>query len=142
MRMVRRKADSTPGFSYDDAVGWIVKIVADLDWQIGTDIADMVGQGGNVLGALIGHAGDPVVVDEQARSVGGIVGREGGICDGAVGDAAHRGKLIAALTLNLLRGRFFARKHIGRYRCRSSDASCNNCHPSRRTEGERQGRCD
>ena len=131
MGVVRGEADAAPGFGYDDAVGGVVKVVADLDGKVGSDITDVFGECGDVLGALVGDAGDAVVVDEQARSVGGVVGRGGCVGDGAVGDAAHGGELVAALTLELFRGRFFAGEDIGGCRCRSDSADSNSCYPSR-----------
>ena len=72
--MVRGDAEAAPGFGDDDAVGWVVEIVADLDGQVGADVADVVGESGDVLGALVGDSSNAVVVDEQARGVGGVVG--------------------------------------------------------------------
>ena len=110
--VVRCEAEAAPGFGYDDAVGGVVEVVADLDGQVGADIADVVGEGGDVLGALVGDAGDAVIVDEQARCAGGVVGGEGRVGDGSVGDAAHGGELVAAGALDLFRRRLFAGEEI------------------------------
>ena len=64
MRVVGGEAEPAPGFGYDDAVGGVVEVVADLDGEVGADVPDVVGEGGDVLGALVGNACDAVVVHE------------------------------------------------------------------------------
>ncbi len=140
--VVRGEAEAAPGFGYDDAVGGVVEIVADLDGKVGADVADVVGEGGDVLGALVGDAGDAVIVDEQAGSVGGVVGSEGRVGDGSIGDAALGGELVAAVALDLFRGRLFAGEEIAGYGRCGGCARSDGGYASWRSEGERQGRCD
>lgn len=104
VRVVGGEAEAAPGFCYDDAVGGVVEVVADLDGEVGADVADVAGEGGDVLGAFVGDAGDAVVVHEEAGCVGGVVGCEGGVGDGAVGDAAHSGEEVAAGAFDLFGG--------------------------------------
>ena len=73
--VVRGESEAAPGFGYDDAVGGVVKVVADLDGQVGADVADVVGEGGDVLGALVGDAGDAVVVDDDVGGGGSFFGK-------------------------------------------------------------------
>ena len=63
--MVGVQAEAAPGFGDDDAVAGVVGVVADLDGEIDADVADEFGEQGDVLGALVGDAGDAVGVDED-----------------------------------------------------------------------------
>jgi hypothetical protein len=143
MRFVMRgDAEAAPGFGDDDAVGGIVEVVTDLDGQIGADVADVIGEGGNVLGALVGDAGDAVVVDEKAWGVGGVVRGKRRVGDGSVGDATHGGEQVAAAAFDLFRGGLFAGKQItGSDRC-GRCGHCNGGYSSRRPQGQRQMVCD
>jgi hypothetical protein len=122
--MVRGEAEAAPGFGDDDAVGGVVEVVADLDGQVGADVADVVGERGDVLGALVGDASDAVIVDEQTRGVGGVVKGEGRVGDGSVGDAAHGGEKVTALSLDLFRGGLFTGEYVGGHCCRSGAGYC------------------
>ena len=133
MRVVGGEAEAAPGFGYDDAVGGVVEVVADLDGEVGADVADVVGEGGDVLGALGGDAGDAVVVDEQAGSVGGVVGSERRVGDGSVGDAAHSREKVAAIAFDLFGGRFFTGEEIASYCCCSGCAHGDGGYASWRT---------
>lgn len=138
MGVVGGEAEAAPGFGDDDAVGGVVEVVADLDGEVGADVADVVGKGGDVLGALVGDAGDAVVVHEKARGVGGVVGRERGVGDGAVGDAAHGGEEVAAGAFDLFRGWAGAADDVpddAQQGCRA-DGDCGDS--SRGLESERQ----
>ncbi len=118
MGVVRGEAQAAPGFGYDDAVGGVVEVVADLDGQVSTDVADVVGEGGDVLSALVGDASDAVVVDEQAGGVGGVVGGGWRVGDGSIGDAAHGSEKVASVALDLFWSKFFTGEEIagcGRY---------------------------
>ena len=75
--VVRGDAEATPGFGDDNAVSRIMEIVTDLDGQISSDVADVIGEGGNVLGALVGDAGDAVVVDGRRGVWVGSSGAKG-----------------------------------------------------------------
>jgi len=132
MRMVRGEAQTAPRFGDDDAIGGIVEVVANLDRQVGADVADVVGESGNVLGALVGDTGDAVVVDEQARGMGRVVGGKRCVSDGAVGDAAHCGEQVATAALDLFRGGLFAGKKIPRCDCCGGCAHCNGRYAARR----------
>ena len=98
------EAETAPGFRDDDAVGGVMEVVANLDGEVSADVADVVGEGGYVLGTLIGDAGDAVVVHEEAGGVGGVVGGEGSVRNSAVGDATLGGEEVAAGALDLFRG--------------------------------------
>ena len=89
-----------------------MEVVADLDGQVGADVADVVGEGGDVLGALVGDACDAVVVNEQAGGVSGVVGSEGRVGDGSVSDTAHGSEKVAAGALDLFGGKFFTGEEI------------------------------
>jgi hypothetical protein len=130
--MVRGETEAAPGFGYDDAVDGVVEVVADLDGKVGADVADVLGESGDVLGALVGDAGDAVVVHEQAGGVGGVVGGEGRVGDGSVGDAAHGGEKIAAVALDLFRGGFFTGEEIAGCGCGGSCAYGKGGYASRR----------
>ena len=104
MGVVCGEAETAPGFGDDDAVGGIVEVVADLNREVGADVADVVGEGGDVLGALVGDAGDAVVVHQKAWGVGGIVGCGGCVGDGAVGDTAYGGEEVSTRALDLFGG--------------------------------------
>ncbi len=132
------EAEAAPGVGYDDAVAGVVEVVADLDGQVGADVADVFGEGGDVLGALVGDAGDAVVVDEEAWGVGGVVRLEGCVGDGAVGDAAHGSEAVAALALDLFGGGFLAPEDIAGYRYCSGSAHRDGGDSTGRAEGERQ----
>ena len=105
---MRSEAEAVPRFGYDDAVGRVVEVVADLDGEIGPDIEDVIGKQGDILGALIGDASDAVVVDQNQRSCDCVVLRRGNLGDAAVGDPSSDGKKIAAFPFDLFDARFGA----------------------------------
>jgi hypothetical protein len=51
------EAQAAPGLGDDDAVGGIVRVVADLDRQVDAKAADVLGQRGDDLAALVTDAG-------------------------------------------------------------------------------------
>ena len=136
--MMGGEAEAAPGFGDDDAVGGVVEIVADLDGEIGADVANVVGEGGDVLGALVSDAGDAVVVHEEMGSVGRVVGCEGSVGDGAVGDAALGGEEIAAGALDLFRGEAGAADDVPDYTQQGCGADGEGGDSSRGSESERQ----
>ncbi len=92
--------EAVPGFGDDDGVGGVLAVVADLDGVVEAEIFDERGEGGDVLRALVGDAGDAVTVDEGARlGFGG-----GDVDEGAVDDAAEGGETLAAALLALQGG--------------------------------------
>ena len=68
------EAEAVPGFGDYDAVSGVAWVEADLDGEVDTDLADEVGERGDVLGALVGDAGDLVAVEEDGWGVGVGVG--------------------------------------------------------------------
>ena len=140
--MLGGETEATPGFSYDDAVGWVVQVIADLDGQVGADVANVFGEGGDVLGTLIGDACDAVIVDEKVRSVGGVIGGGVGIGNGAVGYAAPDGELFATRAFNLFGGGLLAREKISRDCGCSKGAHCDGGYASRRAKGKRHVECN
>ena len=88
----------------------------------------MVGEGGDILGALVGDAGDAVVVDDDVGGRCGSAGFRGGfggancrcasfgghgVHDGAVGDAAGASEEVASLALDLFGGGALAGEGVG-----------------------------
>jgi hypothetical protein len=63
--LVGVQAKTAPGFGDDDAVAGVMGVVANLDGQIDANVADVFGEQGNILGALIGDPRNPVGVDED-----------------------------------------------------------------------------
>jgi hypothetical protein len=143
------QAEAAPGFGDDDAVAWVVGGVADLDGQVGADVVDLVGEGGDVLGALVSDAGDAVVVDDDVGGGGGFFGlgwggigaglRNEGVHDGAVGDAAGGGKEFAALAFELFGGGIVAGEEIGgNASCGHQDSADRSEHDARVAERQRR----
>ena len=64
------EAQAVPGFGYYDAVAGVAGVEADLDGEVDAELADEVGEWGDVLGAFVGDAGDLVAVEEDGRGVG------------------------------------------------------------------------
>lgn len=99
------ESKSAPGFCDDDAVAGVAGVEADLDGQVDADVADIVWQEGDVLGALVGNAADAIAVHEDAggggRGVGGYVCDPLGFGDAAIGDATDPCDVVAAGTLYL-----------------------------------------
>ena len=146
------EAQAAPRLGDDDAVGRIVRRVANLDGEVGADVVDVVGQGGDVLGALVGDAADAVVVDDDVGRWGGTFGLGGGlggagggaarlhdhgVHDGAVGDASGTGEQVAAFALDLFGGGLAPRQDIAGDADRSDYANANRGEDSGRAEGER-----
>jgi len=113
----RADAEAAPGLSDDDAVAGIVGVVADLDGKVDAKVADVLGEGGDVLGALVPYTGDAVLILKDAgrwldgddvrrwrlvasAAAGALV--ECGVDEGGVGDAAAAGEKLAALALDLV----------------------------------------
>ena len=89
--------EAVPGLGDDDGVGGVGAVVADLYGVVEAQVLDEGGEGGDVLGALVGDAGDAVAVDD---GVG--LGFGGGYVDeGSVDDAAEGGEAFAAALLAL-----------------------------------------
>ena len=78
------EAQAVPGFGYYDAVAGVAGVEADLDGEVDADLADEVGEWGDVLGALVGDAGDLVAVEEDGGGVGVDAGRGVGLGGGVV----------------------------------------------------------
>jgi hypothetical protein len=97
-----------------------------------------IGESGYVLGALVGDAGDAVVVDEKGWGVGGVVGREGRVGDGSVGDAAYGGEKIAAAALDLFRSGAGAADDVPGYTNQGGSADRDGGDSSQGAKGERQ----
>ena len=127
------EAETAPGFRDDDAVGGVMEVVANLDGEVSADVADVVGEGGDVLSALVGNAGDAVVVDEQAGGVGGVVRGGWRVGDGPVGDAAHSREKVAAIAFDLFGGRFFTGEEIAGDGCCGGCAHGDGCYASWRS---------
>jgi hypothetical protein len=68
------EAEAVPGFGDYDAVAGVARVEADLDGEVDADLADEVGERGDVLGALVGDSGDLVAVEEDGGGVGVGVG--------------------------------------------------------------------
>ena len=122
------EAKAVPGLGYDDTVGRVVWGVADLDGQVGADAANVVGECGDILSALVGDASDAVVVDDDVGWRCGCAGLEGrfggancrcaafgghGVHDGAVGDAAGASEEVASRAFDLFRGGALAGEGVG-----------------------------
>ena len=95
------EAEAAPRFGDDDAVSWIMRIVANLDGQVCADLIDMVGEQGDILCTLIDDATDPVAVGDQARCIRRTILIEWRIDDVAVGDAAGECEQIAPAAFQL-----------------------------------------
>ena len=93
--------EARPGLSDDDRIAGVAGVKADLDRKIDADVANVFGERANVLGALIGNAGDAIAVDEGVGC--GIFGfvSPARLRDAAINDAAGCGKVVAALALDL-----------------------------------------
>ena len=111
------KADAIPVLGHDNAVAGVTRIVADLDGKVNAQVADVVGEARNILGALVRDPGDAVAVDEHVRREQIVWRNVEGAADAvilraaidaddaAIDDAASNGEGGAALEFNLL-GRF------------------------------------
>ena len=64
------EAQAVPGFGDYDAVAGVARVEADLDGEVDAELADEVGEWGDVLGGLVGDAGDLVAVEEDGGGVG------------------------------------------------------------------------
>ena len=98
--------EAGPGFADQDAVAGVAGVVAQGDGLVEAESADLVGEHGDILRAVVGDSSEAVAVDEDLR--GGIeafIAREGtGVHDEAVGDAAEAGKVLASSSLQLFGG--------------------------------------
>lgn len=101
-------AEAGPGFRDDDRVTGIAWIETNLNGKIDAYVANVVGERADILGALVGDAGDAVAVDEGVG--GGVFGFVGpaGLGDGAIDDAAGGGEVLATLALDLFLVRLLA----------------------------------
>jgi hypothetical protein len=146
------EAQAAPGVGDNDAVAGVVGGVADLDGEVGAYATDVFGEGGDVLGALVGDAGDAVVVDDDVGGGDGVRRLRGGVWTagfidhgvhyGAVGDAAGGGEEIAAFALEFFGAGPFALEDVGGYADRSNGADAQGGDGPRGTEGEREMRCN
>ena len=100
-------AEAAPGLADDDAVAGVAGVVLDLDGLVDAEAGGAIGDGGDVLAAVVGDAGDAVAVHEQlGGGAGAFFAVEGaGVDDAAVGDAALRGEVFAAAAFELGGGR-------------------------------------
>lgn len=102
------EAQAAPTFGDDDAVGGVAGVEADLDGKVHADVTDVLFEGADVLGALVGDAGDDVAIDEDCGYVRrrGVAGGDEplGLGDAAVGDAAGEGEEVAAGAFDLVGG--------------------------------------
>ena len=103
------EAQSGPGVGDDDAVAGVAGVKTDLDGEVDADVADEVREVVDVLGALVGDAGDDVTVDEDfgdgagGWGFGGVFGAVG-VGDAAVCDASGGGEGVAAELFDLVGG--------------------------------------
>jgi hypothetical protein len=110
-------AKTAPGFGDDDAVAGVLGVVADLDGEIHAEMADVFGEAGYVLQALVAYAGNFVLIAKDIwrgifyaeiagfdfrAAVGPI---EAGVDEGGIGDPSLSGEKLTALTFDLFRGR-------------------------------------
>ncbi len=125
--VVRVDAETAPAFGDDDGVAGVARVEAHLHGEIDADVADVLAQGADVLGALVGDAGGAVAVDEGVGHGTGDVAGPVGLGDAAVDDAAGGGEQLAAIALDLLGREGLAGEHVGGKgsdgRKRKSDAS-------------------
>src|ERR1700744_4181869 len=104
---------AAPTLGNDNAVAWIPRIVANLQRLIQTPSGPPLRQLGYILRAVVGHAREPVAVDEHlGRDLGRLLAAQRTCVDqNSVGDASHGRKAIPAPALHLLCRRP-ARAHI------------------------------
>ncbi len=147
-------AEAAPVFGDDDAVAGVARVEADLDGEVDAHLMDEVGEGGYVLGALIGDAGDLVTVEQHGGSVAGErgvrlgagvgarveVGRGGpaSVGDAAVGDTSGEGELVAAETFALFGGGSTADIDVGSGGTNGNDAGSDADQVPRRAQERRQ----
>jgi len=65
--------EAGPGFRNQDAVAGVPRVVAELDGLIDAVAEDEVGEFGDVLGAVVGDAGEAVAVEEYVGCGGDAV---------------------------------------------------------------------
>jgi len=106
-------AEAAPGFGYDDAVAGVFGIVADLNGEVDAEVANVFGEAGYVLQALVAYAGNFVLITKDIwRGVfyaeiagfgfGATVGTiEAGVDESCVGDASLGGEELATLAFDL-----------------------------------------
>ncbi len=72
--------------------------------MVDAEAEDLIGEMADVLGAVVGDAGEAVAVDEDVGCWGDAVvaGEGAGVEDDAVGDAACAGEVFAAAALDLV----------------------------------------
>jgi hypothetical protein len=99
--------EAGPAFADEDAVAGVAGVVADLDGFVEAEAADAVAEVGDVLGAVVGDAGEAVAVEEDFGFGGdGFFAVEGaGVDDEAVDDAAAGGEALAAAAFDFFGGR-------------------------------------
>jgi hypothetical protein len=104
-------AEPAPGLSDDDTVAGVFGVVADLDGKVDAEMADVLGEAGYILEALVAYAGDFVLITQdirwrvfegEARGFGVGAAVETGVDQGGVGDTAAGGEELSALTFELL----------------------------------------
>ena len=95
--------EAAPGFGDQYAVAGIADVVPDLDGLVEAIPEDVVGKARDVLGAVVGDAGEAVAVEKDFGAGGDAVfAVEGaGVDEMAIGDAAGEGELLAAAALEL-----------------------------------------
>ena len=76
------EAQAVPGFGDYEAISRVAGVEADQDGEVDADLADEVGERGDVLGALVGDAGDLVAVEEDGGGVGVGLGGSVGLSSG------------------------------------------------------------
>ena len=98
--------EAGPGFGDEDAIAGVAGVVADLDGLVDAVAADAVREAGDVLGAVVGDAGEAVAVEEDFGGGGNAVfAVEGaGIDEVAVRDAADGCEAFAAAAFDFFRG--------------------------------------
>ncbi len=99
--------EARPGFGNKDTVARVAGVVAHLDGLVEAEADDAVGEARDILGAVVGDAGEAVTVDEDLGCGGDTVfAIEGeGVYDDAVADAAFGGDALTAAALYLFWGR-------------------------------------
>ena len=98
-------AEAAPRFGDDDAVSGVAGVVADLDGLVNAVAGGAFGQQRDVLGAVVGDAGDAVAVEQKVRcGAGAFSAVEGARVDNAaVGDASVESEVLAAAATYIIR---------------------------------------
>jgi hypothetical protein len=136
------QAEAAPRLGDDDAVAGIAGIEADLDGEVDADVANVIAEGGYVLGALVGYSGYAIAIDEDTGgrgwAVSGGIRQPVGFSDAAVRDAADPGEVVAASAFDLRWGGSAASEEISGDASDGRRAEADGDQVPRVTEEERQ----